>query len=91
MSWNPNNHPPAGGPINPDFSSQNVGEIATSGSDASTTPPFLPTAPNRSILNTQAFIDGIGENIAQQGAGALTGKPPIMAGSQEIHDRWWFQ
>ena len=66
---------------------QHPGESQTQGSDASTIPP---TAPNRSQLNSEITI-AVQTGVPQQGAAALTGKPPVMAGSQEIHDRWFYQ
>ena len=71
MSFNPNNQPPVGGPVNPNFASTNVGQVTTTGDDASTTPPFVPSAPNRAQLNTEAVI-AVQTSVPQQGTVATS-------------------
>jgi hypothetical protein len=66
VSWNPYNQPPVGGVINPNFASTNVGQVTTTGDDASTIPPAIPSAPNRAQLNTEGVIS-VQTGAPQQG------------------------
>jgi len=91
MSRNPNNQPPVGGAVNPNLASTNVGQVTTPGDDASTTPPFVPSAPNRARLNTATAVPHP-NNQTQQGTVKTQNDKPVYAGTdpaQIAFYRWW--